>query len=100
MFCPNCAAPSPEDQHYCRTCGLRLATIASELAEQRPSPEYANLQKRKHRSEISGVVSLSIAGVIALCMMLGKAFYYKLMLFGPDLLFWSAFSALVLFGLA
>ena len=100
MFCPNCAAQNNADQHYCRTCGLKLAAIAHELASQRPPVEYAQLQRRQRRSEVAGVVSLSVAGLIGLCLLLGKAFYYKLLLFGPELLFWSGFSALILFGLA
>jgi len=100
MFCPNCAANNNAEQHYCRACGLKLDAIATDLAEQRPSQEYAELQRRTRRSELLGVGSLSIAAIIGLCMLLGKAFYYKLTLFGPEVLFWSAFGALILFGLS
>ncbi len=100
MFCPNCAAHNNPDQHYCRTCGLKLDAIMTDLAEQRPSVEYAKIQRRIRRFEVLGVVSLSTAGLIGLCLLLGKAFYYKLVLFGPEVLFWSAFVALMLFGLA
>jgi len=46
-----------------------------------------------------GIFSISTAGLIGLCLMLAKAFYYKLILFGPEVLFYSAFAALILFGL-
>ena len=99
MFCPNCAAPNEADQHYCRACGLKLDAIAAELVEQRPSAEYAELLKKKNRFERLGVFSLSIAGIIGAMLLLSKVFYYKLILLGPELLFWSAFGALMLFGI-
>ena len=99
MFCPNCAAQNDAEQHYCRTCGLKLDAIAAELAEQTPSAEYAVLQRRKRAFEIMGMFSISTAGFIGLCLLIAKAFYYKLILFGPDILFFSAFAALILFGL-
>ena len=46
-----------------------------------------------------GIGSLSFAGLIGLASLLAKVFYYKLILFGPEVLFYSAFGALVLFGL-
>ena len=99
MFCPNCAAQNDAEQHYCRTCGLKLDTIAAELAEQTPSVEYAVLQRRKRVFEILGMFSIATAGFIGLCLLIAKAFYYKLILFGPDILFYSASVALILFGL-
>lgn len=60
----------------------------------------AALLKRKRRAERLGVFSLSIAGVIALMLILSQAFYYKLLLFGPEVLFASATGALILFMLA
>src|SRR5687768_2553910 len=100
MFCPNCAAQNDESQHYCRMCGLRLNAIVAELTSQKPSAEMAALLKRKRRAERLGVFSLSIAGVIALMLILSQAFYYKLLLFGPEVLFASATGALILFMLA
>ena len=46
-----------------------------------------------------GIFCLSVAGLIGLGSILAKAFYYKLILFGPEVLFMSAFGALILFGL-
>ena len=99
MFCPNCAAQNNDDQHYCRTCGLKLDAITREVAEQFPSAEYAALARRKRAFEIVGMFSLSISALIGLMLLLGKVFYYKLILFGPDILFYSALGALMLFGL-
>ncbi|MEQ1605909.1 MAG: zinc ribbon domain-containing protein [Pyrinomonadaceae bacterium] len=99
MFCPNCAAPNADDHSYCRRCGLKLAAIAKNVAEQFPSVEYAALARRIRRFELIGVASLSIAAIIGLSMLIVKAFQYKMILFGPDVLFYAAFAALLLFGL-
>lgn len=99
MFCPNCAAQNKDDQHYCRTCGLQLDVISRQVAEQFPSEEYASLARRRRAFEIIGMISLSVAVLIGLLFVLAQAFYYKLIVFGPDVLFGSAFGALVLFAL-
>jgi len=99
MFCPNCAAQNNDAQHYCRTCGLKLDAILREVAEQFPSEEYAVLARRKRAFEVVGMFSLSVSALIGVMLLLGKVFYYKLILFGPDVLFYSAFGALILFGL-
>jgi hypothetical protein len=100
MFCPNCAAQNDELQRYCRMCGMRLDVIAAELTAQNPSPEMALLLKKQRRIEKLGVYSLSIAGVIGVCLLLAIGFYYKLQFFGPELIFGSAMGALVVFLLA
>lgn len=99
MFCPNCAADNGTEQNYCRSCGLKLDSISKSLAEQFPSVEYAKLQKRKERFEKLGLGSLAVSGAIGLGLILSKAAYYKLILFGPEVLFWSAVGALALSGL-
>src|SRR4051812_24358558 len=100
MFCPNCASQNEPTQHYCRTCGLNLDSIATELALQDPSEEVAALIRKKKRMELMGKAALSISGIIALCLLLTVAIYYKLMLLGPEVLFGSAAGAMVLFLLA
>jgi len=57
------------------------------------------LARRIHRFETVGVFSLSIAVIVGLSMLIVKAFQYKVILFGPDVLFYGAFVALLLFGL-
>jgi hypothetical protein len=99
MFCPNCASANDANQNYCRTCGLKLDAIAAELAEQRPSTEYADIQRKRQRFELLGLAALSIFGLIAVMLILSRAFYEKLVFFGPGPLFWSAFVAMMLFGL-
>ena len=97
MFCPNCGKENGTDQNYCRACGLKLDAISQVVAELLPSEEYAALQKRRRMLEKFGVVSLSIAGVLALMTVLFTAALYKLILFGPAALFWSASIALLVF---
>ena len=99
MFCPNCAAPHADDHSYCRRCGLKLDAIAKTLAEQFPSVEYAALARRIRAFEIVGVFSLSVAAIVGLSMLIVKAFQYKVILFGPDVLFYGAMAALIPFGL-
>ncbi len=99
MFCPNCAAASAEDHSFCRKCGLKLDVVAKTVAEQFPSTEYATIARRIRAFEIVGVFSLSMAAVIGLAMLIAKAFQYKVILFGPDVLFYLALAALFLFGL-
>ncbi len=100
MFCPNCASQNDSAQHYCRTCGLKLDAIVADVAAQRPSEEFAYMLKRKRRFELLGVASLSIAGIIGLSLLMANAFYYKLQIFGPELLFRSAAVALLVFAAA
>jgi hypothetical protein len=95
MFCPNCGAENRVEQNYCRSCGLKLDAISQAVAEQFPSKEYAELQRRRELFEKLGLFSLSAAGLIGLSYLLFKVAYYKLILFGPDVLFWSAFVALI-----
>jgi hypothetical protein len=99
MFCPNCSASNNDDQHFCRSCGLKLDAIVMELAEQRPSPEYAELMQKVRRFEKLGVASLTIFALIGLALLFSKVFYYKLILFGPEVLFWAATIAMIAFGL-
>jgi hypothetical protein len=80
-------------------CGLHLDAIAANILEQDPSSEIAVLFNRKKRAQTLGMISLSTAGVIALMIVLSRVFYYKLLIFGPELLFGSAFAALVVFSL-
>jgi hypothetical protein len=100
MFCPNCAAQNDVSQHFCRGCGLKLDAIVADVTAQRPSEEFAKLLRRKRRFELAGVASLSVAGIIGLSLLMANAFYYKLQIFGPELLFRSAAVALFIFAIA
>lgn len=100
MFCPNCAAQNDASRHYCRICGLKLDAIAAELTVQNPSEEVAVLLKKKKWMEFIGKSALTTSGIIGLCLLLTVAVYYKLVLFGPEILFGSAIGALILFLLA
>ena len=99
MFCPNCGAENRSEQNFCRSCGLKLDVISQAVAEQTPTKEYAELQKRKELFEKLGIFSLSSFGLIGLTFLLAKVVYYKLILFGADALFWSGLVAFFAFGL-
>ena len=46
--------------------------------------------------ELVGTGALTVAGIIGFCLLLTLAVYYKLLFFGPEVLFGSAIGALVL----
>jgi amino acid transporter len=98
MFCPHCAAKNDFDQNYCRSCGLKLDVISKTVAEQFPSVEYAALQKRKELMEKLGVVSFSMAALIGAAFIFSKIVEYKLVLLGAEVMYWSAFIVLIIFG--
>lgn len=99
MFCPNCAAPNADDHSFCRRCGLKLDAISKNVAEQFPSEEYTAIANRIRKFEKIGVASLSVAAIIALSMIIIKAYEYKVILFGPNVLLYIAMAAFVLFAL-
>jgi hypothetical protein len=99
MFCPNCGAENQSSQNYCRSCGLKLGEITQFVSEQFPTQEYAALQRRKERFEKLGLFSLSLFGFLGFAMLLVKVASYKIILFGPDVIFGAAFAAMILFGL-
>lgn len=99
MFCPNCGKENQAGQRFCRSCGLKLGDVANMVAELMPSAESAALRKRKRLVEKVGLASLSVAGLIALMSVLMAAALYKLVLFGPEALFWATGAALTAFVL-
>ena len=100
MFCPNCGKENQADQKFCRSCGLKLDAVLQVVAELLPSEESAALQKRKRILEKLGFVSLSIAGLIGLMSLIFAAALYKLVLFGPEFMFWVSAIALFVFLMA
>src|SRR5829696_6441428 len=99
MFCPNCAAKIGVEQNFCRSCGLKLEAVLQVVSEQIPTKEYAALQKRKELFEKLGLFSLSSFGLIGICFLIAKIAAYKMILFGENAIFWSAFAAFIAFGL-
>lgn len=97
MYCPNCGTKGETDKNFCRSCGLRLDTVAVVVAGQLPSAENAALAKRRKMVKKLGLGSLSIAGSIGLMTLLFAAGVYKLVLLGPAVLFWSTAIALTFF---
>lgn len=99
MFCPNCATRNEEGHYFCRSCGLKLDTIAVELAAQQPSAEAAEVLRRKNLFERLSKLSISISGLVGFMIIVSIAVFYKLILFGPEILFGSAMGAVVFFAL-
>jgi zinc-ribbon domain len=99
MFCPNCGSENKNEQNFCRSCGLKLDAISHAVAAQFPTKEYAELQKRKELFEKLGIFSLSGFGVIGIAFLIAIVGYYKMILFGADVIFWSGFAAFTVFGL-
>lgn len=97
MFCPNCGVEDQVDQNYCRSCGLKLDAVSQVVADQFPSAEYAALHRRKRLLERLGIAALSIAGLIGLMSLIFAAALYKLVLFGPEVLFLASAVALMIF---
>jgi uncharacterized membrane protein YvbJ len=99
MFCPNCGANNTPEQKFCRSCGLKVDAISQLVAEQTPTQEYAKLQKRKELFEKLGIFSISSFGLMGIGFLLWKVMYYKMILFGAEAIFWSAFTVFIIFGL-
>ncbi|HEX6126169.1 MAG TPA: zinc ribbon domain-containing protein [Pyrinomonadaceae bacterium] len=95
MFCPNCGAKNNVEQNYCRGCGLRLGAIVEAVADQFPSKEFADFQRKKEMFDRIGIFCLSIAGLVGFALLLFKAAQYKAELFGEEILLWSAIGALI-----
>ena len=99
MFCPNCGKENAAEQSYCRACGLKLDGIALVVAEILPSEENAALLRRKRILEKLGKGALSLAGLIALMSFIFATALYKLIVFGPEVLFWASAIALAVFAM-
>ncbi len=95
MFCPNCGSKNGFEQSYCRGCGLKLDAVVEAVADQFPSKEFVELQRRKERFEKLGMFSLAVAAFVGFALLMFKAIEYKLILFGPEILIGSAIVALI-----
>jgi hypothetical protein len=100
MYCPNCANNIETDQKFCRYCGLKIGSIVQIVNEQNPDNEFLVLQKRKESFEKLGVFALVCFGSIGISYLFYKIIYYKMILFGENVIFWSAVLAFIIFGLA
>jgi len=99
MFCPNCGKENSSEQKFCRSCGLELGKIVQSLVEQKPSKANASLQKRKELFDKLGLFSLGSFALLGISFLFYKAVYYKLILFGANVLEAFALAFLFVFGL-
>jgi hypothetical protein len=51
MHCPNCGTVSPNDQKFCRACGLSLEKFSQLLAEQLPTTKTSLENQRSSKLE-------------------------------------------------
>ncbi len=99
MYCPNCANKIENEQKFCRQCGLKINAIVQIVSEQNPDNEIFVLQKRKEIFDKLGISSLIILASIGISFLFFKIVYYKMILLGENVLYWSGFLAFLLFGL-
>jgi hypothetical protein len=99
MFCPNCANKIETEQNFCRFCGLKISSIVQIVSEQNPDNEFLVLQRRKEFFEKLGFFALLCFGSIGGSYLLFKIIYYKMILFGENVIFLSALIAFIVFGL-
>ena len=99
MYCPNCANKIETEHKFCRFCGLKISSIVQIVAEQNPDNEFLVLQRRKEVFDKFGIFALVCFGSIGFSYLFYKIVQYKMVLFGDDVIFWSAFAAFVVFGL-
>ena len=78
---------------------MKLDAITQIVIEQKPTEEYAALQRRKERFERLGIFSLGLFAFLAVGLILGWTTYYKLHWFGFNVIFGAAFVAMFVFGL-
>src|ERR1043165_2790013 len=99
MFCPNCAGKIETEQKFCRYCGLKISSIVQIVTEQNPGNEFLILQRRKEVFEKLGFFALICFGSIGFSFLFYRIIYYKIILLGENVLYWSGFLAFIIFGL-
>ncbi len=102
MFCPQCATENRGRLNYCRGCGLKLDAVIEAVADQMPANEDVELHRRRKLFERAGAKTLSIAGLIAVALVIffvtqyeALGYFFGVSLFGATV----AWIWLVLTGL-
>ena len=63
MYCPKCGATFPEDQKFCRSCGMDLQVISQELAKGRSPTSTDKLLVRSDASRLHQLYGMLLWGV-------------------------------------
>lgn len=101
MYCPQCAAQNAEAAKFCRSCGLKLETVALALRTESAKPARKNKQKSEPQTteewverRIKGVKDITAGSLLlTVSILIGAA----LALFVPNNVPWI-FIWIVFFG--